>query len=251
MKNNTLFTVLLLFFCVFFVAFGVYAIVQAQAFSTATDITNYEVIKEGYTTAQACFVLAGGGLLILSLLPRLQTIGFGGVSITLRDIEKQVNDIAVQQNVLQEKFVDIGGGKHLTPSTFNEIKSDLIENKLTSTPNHIDDPQKGKWGGEPKSGTRTLSAKVEESIWPGLYSVELKVRSADKNDPLKGMVKFFLHNTFRNPEPVISVQNGEAILKLSMVYGAFTVGALADDGRTQLELDLAQLPNVPDDFKER
>lgn len=65
------------------------------------------------------------------------------------------------------------------------------------------------------------------------------------------MVKFHLHHTFSNPDPVISVQDGEAVLKLTKVYGAFTVGAEADDGNTFLELDLAELSDAPKEFEER
>jgi hypothetical protein len=34
-------------------------------------------------------------------------------------------------------------------------------------------------------------------------------------------------------------------------YRAFTVGAEADEGRTRLELDLAQVPGAPSPFKDR
>jgi hypothetical protein len=32
-------------------------------------------------------------------------------------------------------------------------------------------------------------------------------------------------------------------------YGSFTVGAFVDDGTTELELDLAEVPNVSSHFK--
>jgi hypothetical protein len=63
-----------------------------------------------------------------------------------------------------------------------------------------------------------------------------------------GTVKFHLHNTFRNQNPEVKVQNNEAVLTL-VVVGSFTVGAEMDNGRTKLELDLAELPKVSDYFK--
>ena len=47
-------------------------------------------------------------------------------------------------------------------------------------------------------------------------------------------------------EPV----NGIATLQL-IAYGAFTVGAECDGGTTKLELNLAELPDAPQLFKER
>lgn len=42
--------------------------------------------------------------------------------------------------------------------------------------------------------------------------------------PLTGVVKFHLHDSFYNPDPVIAVQDGKAIQQLKKVYGAFTAG---------------------------
>jgi hypothetical protein len=39
-------------------------------------------------------------------------------------------------------------------------------------------------------------------------------------------------------------------LKLT-AWGAFTVGVLADEGRTKLELDLSELEDAPEDFRSR
>ena len=79
----------------------------------------------------------------------------------------------------------------------------------------------------------------------------MTVEGTNKDLPLKGLVKFHLHNTFLNPDPIIAVQDGKAVLKLSKVYGAFTVGAEADDGQTLLELDLADDESLPEEFRER
>ena len=65
------------------------------------------------------------------------------------------------------------------------------------------------------------------------------------------MVQFFLHDTFRNQRPVVTVgSDGVAELKLR-AWGAFTVGALADEGQTKLELNLEELETAPQEFRDR
>ena len=86
---------------------------------------------------------------------------------------------------------------------------------------------------------------------PFFYKVTLTVESTNREIPLKGLVKFHLHNTFLNPDPVIAVQDGKAVLKLTKVYGAFTVGAEADDSDTKLELDLSEDESFPKEFRDR
>ncbi|HEY0037555.1 MAG TPA: pYEATS domain-containing protein [Longimicrobium sp.] len=115
-----------------------------------------------------------------------------------------------------------------------------------------DDPWKGRFGGQKISGTREIDAEVTPVGSSGLYRVRLQVRSTNpKRDPLHGTVQFFLHDTFSNDRPVVTVgPSGVAELTLT-AWGAFTVGALADDGGTKLELDLAELATAPHDFKSR
>lgn len=67
---------------------------------------------------------------------------------------------------------------------------------------------------------------------------------------LAGNVEFHLHPTFARPMQIVPVQDGRATLKLQ-TWGAFTVGAVADNGRTSLELDLAQNPSFPEVFRSR
>ena len=83
--------------------------------------------------------------------------------------------------------------------------------------------------------------------------MQLIVESTKPDEkPLKGLVTFHLHPTFKNKNPIIAVNNdGRAILNLNWVYGSFTVGAEADNRATKLELDLAELPGVTEEFKKR
>lgn len=116
-----------------------------------------------------------------------------------------------------------------------------------------DDPWKGVFGGKSidKEKGRLLSAQVEElKSSPGWYSVTLSVTSLPKHPPLEGSVRFFIHDTFPNNRPTVYVAGGVAVLRLK-AWGAFTVGVLADDGKTKLELDLANLESAPDEFRSR
>lgn len=115
-----------------------------------------------------------------------------------------------------------------------------------------DDPWKGVFGESPVSGGRRLDATVEPMGIDGqIFTVRLYVTATTGDKPLRGAVQFFIHPTFANDRPIVTVgSNGAAELVLR-AYGAFTVGVLADGGETSLELDLAQLPHAPRAFRER
>jgi hypothetical protein len=113
------------------------------------------------------------------------------------------------------------------------------------------DPHKGAFGGSPTSNGRKLSAKVTKTSDKDLFDILLTVESTDSTRPLVGSVKFYLHPSFAREiidRPVEA--NGTATLPL-VAWGAFTVGVRADDGRTELELDLASLEDAPERFRSR
>jgi len=212
---------------------------------------SYSTIKDGYSQALSFFTLALGALLALLLLPRLQTFSINptGISFTLKDLQEQVTQLKIQNNELQAKTVDAGGGKTFDEAKVHEVK--VMMNEIKKDSNKVtDDPQKNQWGGKPAINGRRLSAVIRNSLFPSFYEVDLAVTGTTEN-PLTGLVTFHLHDTFKNQDPVISVINGEATLRLKKVYGAFTVGAEADNGVTRLELDLAELQGAPKEFKER
>lgn len=113
------------------------------------------------------------------------------------------------------------------------------------------DPNKGSFGGKAALNGRLLRATVEPTAaYQHLYRVTLTATSTDPARPLTGVVEFHLHPTFRQQLVRQPVVNGCATLVL-IAYGAFTVGALADDGGTKLELDLAELDSAPLEFRLR
>jgi hypothetical protein len=110
------------------------------------------------------------------------------------------------------------------------------------------DPQKGLWGGLSQAGNRELTASLR-SITADYFEITLEVHPTG-SEPLAGDVQFHLHPTFPKPVQVVTPVGGKATLKV-MAWGAFTVGAVTDNGRTKLELDLAQDSSFPQVFRSR
>src|SRR5262249_29716787 len=115
-----------------------------------------------------------------------------------------------------------------------------------------DDPNAGKFGGQPEAHGRRLEARIEPLAGPdeALCQIYLTVRSTDPDRPLKGTVRFHLHTTFRaREEDALKVKGGRAKEEFP-AWGRFTVGAEADDGATRLELNLRDVPGGTDAFYE-
>jgi hypothetical protein len=129
----------------------------------------------------------------------------------------------------------------------DEAKMKLHKGLIT---NH-DDPQKGQWKSYSVNNERELKATVNEET-KGLYHISLQVISTNPiKNPLNNAeyILFALHNTFGNP-PFKLVKIEKEAAELSFYsYGSFTVGAFADNGSTELELDLAELSGVSSHFK--
>lgn len=112
----------------------------------------------------------------------------------------------------------------------------------------VDDPQKGQWGGRTSHNGRTLRGWVRE-LSANWFEVTLEV-AGQPDRPLESSVEFHLHPIFSPLVRTVPVLAERATLKLS-AWGAFTVGAVTDEGRTRLELDLAELQDAPQVFRER
>jgi hypothetical protein len=114
-----------------------------------------------------------------------------------------------------------------------------------------DDPWKGQFGGAATQNGRKLSATVVPAPGdPDFFLVSLRVESMDTARTLKDSVCFFLHDSFPQYKVLKRVMDGAATLELKS-WGAFTVGVLADEGATELELDLAADPSFPRKFRSR
>lgn len=170
------------------------------------------------------------------------------------EIEEKLQSLNTKVEAAETRSRDaqatsLGTGKGDT----DEVKKKLFEVADGVEPGNPEDPWKGRFGGMSSTNDRQLWADVKPIPGSsGLYSIRLQVSSLHPDaNPLKGAVQFFLHPSFTNRRPVVTAgPNGIAELNLK-AWGAFTVGAIADDGRTKLELDLSELESAPADFRSR
>jgi hypothetical protein len=139
------------------------------------------------------------------------------------------------------------GSEHFYPNmeVLQTELAHLLKQSAPPTVKQVDDPQKGQWGGKSFRNGKTLTAKVEP-ISDDWFSVMLRVQGASLSDP----VTFYLHPSFTPSEQTVQPSGGSAVLQIQ-AWGAFTVGAVADSGRTVMELDLAELGDAPQKFRER
>ena len=194
--------------------------------SQKTAFTSYNLIQQGYAQALSYFNLALGVILVNLLLPRLQSITLpGGISLTLQAIQQNVASIIKQQNTIQAASVGEGG---LGLARIQDVGDNTVD----------EDTEKGKWGKKEKNNGREIDSIIESTN--NVNQIIITVESTDDKKPLQGIVKFHLPKSFNNPNPVIAVQDGKAVLTLKKAHGLFTIGAEADDGQTKLELDLAK-----------
>jgi len=195
------------------------------------EVTNWRDVKFSW---EAVVLIAIAFLPWLSEFVESFTLGTDSLEVKLREIEKKA-DAAIDASLR---------GVAKSPST----KPGPAEQIKTSIGG---DPQKRQWGGKPSNNGRVLSAHIERIPNESFYHrVILRVESTDLSKPLTGKVIFHLHPTFNTPDIDVPVVNG--IAETSIVsYGAFTVGAEADKGATQLELDLTSLDDGKDQFFQR
>ncbi|WBX95727.1 YEATS-associated helix-containing protein [Chryseobacterium gambrini] len=162
--------------------------------------------------------------------------------------EKRVKNYEVsEQNFIQQLNT-------IPPNIEQEsIKVSFNQEKLPDLPpvKVTNDPQKGRFGGQSSSNGRTLSVSYKKYFLPGFLKLTIKV-SADSNDnPLRDNVYLFLHDSFAD-SVVMYVGNGKKeIIHEVISYGAFTIGAVTDTGKTMLELDISEQENFPEDFRNR
>lgn len=122
----------------------------------------------------------------------------------------------------------------------------LLQASVPTVVTHADDPQKGRWGGKITWNGRTVSADVRP-ISDDWFDITVQVQG---QPPLTEAVTFYLHPSFVPGVQTVPPVDGVAVLRLQG-WGAFTIGAVSDSGRTILEIDLAEVSNAPEKFRER
>lgn len=111
------------------------------------------------------------------------------------------------------------------------------------------DPQKGRFGGKSSVNGKTLTADYSPYILPGFLNLTIKVSTTE--DDLNSDVYLFLHNSFAKSIIHLDGSGKKEVEYRIPAYGAFTIGAIADNGNTLLELDLSELKNFPEDFRNK
>jgi len=188
--------------------------------------------------------LAVAGALLL--LRRVSTLSFGSYRVEFEQIRQAAEEAKTAARIAEDAAM-----YGIAPQPEPETQPQTEAREAILPGPHPDDPWKGQFGGRAEDNGRRLRAEV--SAIPGRadrFVVHLQVEATSPGrNPLAGSVQFFLHHSFSNSTPVVPVgPNGKAELHLA-AWGAFTVGVLADDGATRLELDLASLEEAPAGFR--
>ena len=178
----------------------------------------YTLVKDGYAQALLYFTLALGVLLLGLLFPRLQMIGFGGISLTLRDLPAKVDKVARQINALQSVSAGAGGVR---------TKEAVLESTKIRDEN---------WEHTKTGRQLQLHVLVTPPASNGNYQVTATARSAGKRPPLEDVVYFHLTGNFFNPDPIILAIDGQAVLTLDKVLGPFVLSATWDDETISIDL---------------
>ena len=190
--------------------------------------------------------VASGALLIFrDRLTKIVLPGFTAeLSTKLSDVKKSVQTVAEATEELKSRQTELAAPQMaaLAPlaSTMDVIPDGPIEDPK--------DKNKGRFGKEAARNNLRLSATVQPSdVRPGWFRIDLVVTGIKR--PLVDQVAFHLHETFRPSVQPVSPVHNEARLTV-LAWGAFTVGVVADHGKTLLELDLAADPTFPKSFRE-
>lgn len=227
-----------------------------NAFSKGCDMHSLNFYVFGYCIIILYF-LAGGGLCYLWARTNLSLI-FTRSKKAQEELEKKQLIAQVQSyanpdlNAADGVVVNIARDLQEKGKGASSYPTDKFKNMVESVYNaktvkDKTDLQKGRWGGAAKTGDRILEASYDaNSSFMGLYKVNLTVRSLNADNPLKGEVAFFLHDTF--PSEIVYSVSENNLSKISIVaWEAFVAGAKLEDG-TELELDLNAVKGFPDGF---
>jgi hypothetical protein len=202
--------------------------------------------------------VAGGSIVIVFsvsgfLFVYLWTRSYLSISDALREmriakLELDQREYALADFTRQNHVVTIAEEvKSNRPQMKPAMSNALLQRTKGTEP---DDPWKKRFGEQAERNGRRLSAKVVEIPGSQFYKVTIRVESTDKTRPLNGKVALFLHDSFAPYDRLlVDVVNDVAEYEVRS-YGAFTVGALTDEGQTELELDLAELPDAPARFRQ-
>jgi hypothetical protein len=165
------------------------------------------------------------------------------------ELEHQTESLRTEA---EETLKDVTSGLTVvaTPTAPNNLDDDVGTVVDVQPGPDADDPWKDQFGGKSRDRGRKLTARIRRVPQDDKLRLVTIVVSTDGSAPLDGNVVFYLHPTFDPHIRTVHVSNGEARLNL-VCWGAFTLGALADQGKTKLELDLQEHPEADEPWKSR
>lgn len=211
-----------------------------------SEIEKYDLYVFGYSVIIFYFLI-GAGLTYFWSRTNLHIIL--NQSKNKRDQLERLYLKTTLQNLANESF-NVNFKKVTFEDTASQNFRNTTEIIYNAKPIKVkDDLQKGRWGGKNIVHNKILDCFNNKEFTKssiGLYSINLVVKSLDSNNPLKGEVAFFIHNTFKNEIIYVTAEDNIAKLQL-VVWEAFTVGARLEDN-TELELDLNSVPGFPEGF---
>ncbi|WP_343701045.1 YEATS-associated helix-containing protein [Chitinophaga sp.] len=224
------------------------------------DVPAATVLTKDYLLYAAyCLLAASAGFKFINMLINnvVKEEQFNKLKTEKEELEKQSikriknnqsESLKAEENILKKVPVSRG----IESASDNEkLRSVIAGLPPIKDPN---DPQKGRFGGKPERNGRRLSASVKASAVPGFYNVTLQVESTDPQKPLDAPVIFYIHDSFTPSVYTVrpdEFENGVAVDDEVLSYGAFTVGVIADNGDTLLELDLSEDSKFPKEFRMR
>jgi hypothetical protein len=187
------------------------------------------------------------------LLPYIKTLkvtGLGEIEFkqAMEEVKSRLDETAETLAATQSALIS-GVGKN--PSS-NDMKGSALPLAEDQESILNGDPHRGKFGGSAERDGYRLTGVVRGLKGNSeLFEVIVWVEGVSSNKLADGQkVQFYLHPTFRPATSSVSAKEGKATLK-RYSWGAFTVGAIVQKSKTNLELDLAQLPDAPAIFKSR
>jgi hypothetical protein len=133
-----------------------------------------------------------------------------------------------------------------TPPPPRQRSPDVPEAPALSRPIEVaNDANKRRFGGLASRNGYTLSATFAEAERSDWVRIELTVLAdASRAPSYTDTVEFFLHSTF-SPSRVQATFRGHRASLSVKAWGGFTVGAWLPKSQTELECDLAELPDAP------
>ncbi len=181
---------------------------------------------------------------------RRLTEDYAGLENAVRELLSAVTPppppapIPERQNQVHNRAKRSVGGNASDTFVFSE--------SARSRPVDPEDPNKGAFGGSAERNGRRLGAMVRAfKNSPDWFRIDLTVSALDGSPDLPDDGVFYVHPSFPKDLYRGQLLGKRVIRRKFWAYGAFTVGALVDRGKTALELDLSKLPGAPKLFRSR